>query len=117
MNYEESFETIVRVAREVSFHPVAPLGTEDFLRALVSRYVGSPEHFEQWLLEITSREFRNLDEKPRWLQDPEWPIMKSHPMVFVGQIDKEFPTNRTSFYVFWDQRQTGLTRVIVQVLS
>jgi len=117
MTYDESMDAVMRVARNQGFHPIVPLGTEDFLRSLVATYQGRTEDFEGWFLKVTEKEYRSFGEKPRWLQDPEWPILKGRPLAFVGQIDKHFPTNRTSFYVFWDQGGTGATRVIVQVLG
>ena len=117
MTYESAFGAIAQAGRKLGFHPIVPLGTQDFLRDLLSTYTGRPEGFEDWFLGAASLAYRSLNGRPRWLQDPEWPMAKGRPMVFVGQIDKSFATNKTSFYVFWDQEVTGATRVIVQVLS
>jgi hypothetical protein len=117
MIYEVVFDTVASVAAKLGFHPMVPLGTDDFLRAIVAAYTGTQEGFKDWFVATASAEYRALGERPRWLQDPEWPLLKGHPMTFVGQVDQRFPTNRTSFYIFWDQKQTGATRVVIQVLS
>src|SRR5207302_7372684 len=107
---------LLSLGRKYGFRPDLPIGMEEFLTSLVKSYDERLGPFEIWLQDRIAEAFTSVDARPKWKQHPEWPLHGGRPLEFVGQIDKQFPTNETSFYVFWD-RQRGLKRVVVQVLA
>lgn len=62
--------------------------------------------------EIEER-FRSLDQAPRWIQSPAWPIMDGRPLIFVGALDiSKIRHDVTDLYVFIDH--TGRTVTVEQ---
>ena len=40
----------------------------------------------KWLKQRLKQDFKCISDKPKWVDDPEWPFYEGTPMVFVGQI-------------------------------
>jgi hypothetical protein len=118
MTYDEIYEDLITIGQKHGFRPDVPIETEDFFRDLVASYRGPNDHLLSWLDEEAVKNYRFLVHLPRWLQEPEWPLIGGRPMTFVGQI--ELPkgsapalNHSAAFYVFWDSG-TGATKVVVQ---
>jgi hypothetical protein len=116
MTYEHLFPLLLELGRKYGFRPDLPLGMPEFLSSFVGNYQGNAAQVEQWLDGELSKTFAALVDRPRWIQDPEWPLRDGIPMVFVGQIDREIDTMDVSFYLFKD-KHIGVTKVVTQVVG
>jgi len=120
---------VFRVVRRICvFYKVDYSGTLErkFLSTLLLGYKGEDnmDNLEQWLKQEIQTKFPALNERPSWLQSPEWPFTNDVPMVFIGQIDVH-PSNTpdfsgyfhdsTSFYVFMPQGQGSCVVVMQQM--
>lgn len=119
MDYDDVYGTLMRVGLRFGFRPDVPEGMEEFVRAVVGDYKGSPEGFEEWFSKRATECYRVLEERPGWIQDPEWPVYNGKPMVFVGQLDFREGTeylgrHSGTFFVFWDP-EAPMLRTILQV--
>src|SRR3954453_20298791 len=107
MDYDNVFETLMKLGNRHGVRPDVPLESEDFFRDLVSSYAGLNANFSSWLDREISTQFRYILKPPEWLQGPEWPVFQGRPMLFVGQIDLPLGSNDqfhhdASYYVFLD---------------
>lgn len=95
--------------RWIGFYPdyVEPL------LALADRREG--DELKKWLrTEIESR-FHCLNKKPKWIQEPSWPIGENGPLVFLGQLDVSgYFHDAASIYIF-HERATGRIETVVQM--
>ena len=58
---------------------------------------------KKWLSSELLRCFRYSDKPPRWIQNPNWPIGKNGPFVFLGQIKVvNYFHDEAAIYVFHD---------------
>ena len=58
--------------------------------------------------------FRCVDQPPKWIQSPEWPIREGKPLVFVGQVPIDAPDlfhDKGAAYVFYDPAHGGFEAV------
>ena len=67
---------------------------------------------KKWLKEKIKSLFVYEKSPPRWIQDPEWPIVKGKPLVFKGQT-KNDPDDERVWYTFYDP-DTGEETTVVQ---
>lgn len=67
---------------------------------------------KKWLKEKIKSLFKYDNKLPRWIQDPEWPIVNGEPLTFKGQT-KERKDDERVFYTFY-QPETGEEMVVVQ---
>jgi hypothetical protein len=83
--------------------------SEEFFRNLLAQYTGHADNLAAWLEQQNPRHFIALGDRPRWIQNPEWPFSDGRPLVFAGQIDvstqhggiaAEIYHDDTSLYVF-----------------
>jgi hypothetical protein len=106
---------LVDVCKPFRVFPSSSLESEAFFRVLLAGYSGDPNPSEvtAWLEKEVSQHFVAIAERPRWIQNPEWPLVNGKPLVFAGQIDIEvqpgYPSanffhDDTSFYVFFGQK-------------
>jgi hypothetical protein len=82
-----------------------------FLLKLIERYDGAKDNdaLTAWLDQQIPQVFPALVERPKWIQNPNWPMAGGEPMWFVGQLeiairDKETAAkwfhDDTSIYIF-----------------
>jgi len=83
---------------------------DDFFNDLLSKYDGelTAEALTEWLDTEIPKHFRVFDERPIWIQDPQWLYHDGRPMIFVGQILLDNPPasllhDGTKFYLFIPQ--------------
>jgi hypothetical protein len=128
MTFELSFDNeaiyclLVDVCQAYGIYPSASLESEDFFRELLTHYPGEPDltNLTSWLEEQIPKHFVAVGERPKWIQEPEWPIVHGEPMIFAGQIDlstqggivSELYHDDTSLYVFVGRKTPPV--VIVQ---
>lgn len=117
----ETYQLVVETARRFSVDPSMSIEAENFFSELVTQYEGDKAGLVDWLEEQIPQYFVAIGERPRWLQNPEWPFADGRPMIFAGQIDwkhEEIPPevfhDNTSLYVFIG-RKTRPVVVIQQV--
>ncbi|MFB2586727.1 hypothetical protein [Herbiconiux liukaitaii] len=86
-----------------------PLGAE-----VLSSTAGLPaEQRTDAIRRAIEERFRSLDQTPRWIQSPEWPIVDGRPLIFVGALDiSKIRHDVTDLYVFIDD--TGRTVTVEQ---
>ena len=116
MDFEEASPLLLTISGKFGVRPDVPQEMPIFLGRLVGSYAGEVSSFEKWLHEQLDQNFTSMAERPRWLQDPQWPFRNEVPMVFVGQIDRRVGEMDVSFYVFKD-KFIGVTKVVTQVLG
>lgn len=114
----DKMEMLLELGNEFSFDPSCSMESEKYFLNLLSKYQNMDGDLVTLLREDIKKDFRVLDKKPRWIQDPEWQFNNGRPMEFVGQLEiKQEKTglhDDAIFYVFWD-RETGITKTIIQV--
>jgi len=116
MELDKAQDVLWNLGREYGFRYDVPIELEDYFAKLVKTYDGSADKLGAWLREKISADFLTMEEAPRWKQDPQWPVLKGKPMIFVGQLDRKVETMDVSFYVFKDH-STGVTKVVTQVIG
>jgi len=87
---------------------------EEYLKEIIS---SAPDGLtaaqrKKWLREHIKGLFRYEKSPPRWIQDPEWPIVQGKPLVFRGQTKSEANDERV-WYMFYDA-DTGEETVVMQ---
>ncbi len=120
-DFGDGLGDLLKVGKKYGFSFDMPLEMEGYFRRLVAQYDGSPKGFKAWLDGEAEKRFLVFKTRPKWLQNPEWPLGKSGPMVFVGQLNLPrgevyagvMQNHDASYYVFVD-RETGQTVTIVQ---
>ena len=75
----------------------------DFLNSIIQQ---APEGMKKgekkkWLKEKIKSMFKYDVKPPRWIQDPEWPIVNGKPLVFKSQTRLTINDERV-FYTFYD---------------
>ena len=62
---------------------------------------------------IIKEHFICMDKHPKWLQEPDWPIVDNIPAMFLGQLDiSKLKHDTTYLYIFWDKKSDRYTEVI-----
>lgn len=106
---------LLDIGVELGFDPTSSLEMEAWCARLV-RYHNPSD--EAGVRRTLGTAFRCLDNKPQWIQNPNWQVGPSGPMIFVGQLDCPPTPNlfhdHASFYVFFDP-STGERRTVLQV--
>lgn len=108
-------KTLLVVGIEFGVDYANSTALEEFLVNLVDDFSrqNSDTDLEKWLREQIPTHFIALNKRPKWLQEPEWPMSNGRPMIFVGQIDIEDESgSATSYYVFTLPREKPI--VIIQ---
>ncbi|NLB61286.1 MAG: hypothetical protein GX802_02500 [Clostridiales bacterium] len=87
---------------------------EDFLNTIIAT---APTELtkaqkKQWLKEKLKSLFKYDNKPPRWIQDPEWPIVNGEPLIFKSQT-KERKDDERVFYTFYHPK-TGEETIIEQ---
>jgi hypothetical protein len=119
-NYESSIPptwlgVLLDLGATLGFDPTSSIEMERWCSDLINRCDPCDEATVK--KKVTS-EFKCLAGGPRWIQNPDWPVGKSGPMVFVGQLDcppaEGLFHDETSFYVFFDP-DTAERQTVMQV--
>ncbi len=62
--------------------------------------------------EKINSDFICLKGKPKWIQDPNWPIDDGKPLVFVGELDMtDISHDTTKVYVFYNAKNKSFTNI------
>ena len=60
---------------------------------------------------IIKEHFICMDKHPKWLQEPDWPIVDNIPAMFLGQLDiSKLKHDTTYLYIFWDKKNKQIYR-------
>lgn len=83
------YSALLQICSRYGIDPSASVETEAYFRQFIRLYDREANivSFKLWLEEELPKHFRSLRESPRWLQEPEWPIIKGVPLFFAGQLD------------------------------
>jgi hypothetical protein len=85
----------------------------------LSKVVEGKEHLtlkdlQLWLKDKIITDFRCLKAAPKWLQNPDWPLVDNKPLVFVGQLDiSGLSHDNAQAYLFFDE-DSGVFTTITQ---
>jgi len=87
---------------------------EEYLNSIIASAPSELTEAQQkkWLKEKIKSLFRYDKSPPRWIQDPEWPIVNGKPLVFRSQT-KNDPNDERIWYTFYDS-DTGEEVKIMQ---
>lgn len=87
---------------------------EEFLNKIIEETPKeiSKTNQKKWLKDRIRSIFRYDNKPPRWIQDPEWPIVNGTPLVFKGQT-KEKKDDERVYYYFYNP-DTKEEKVIIQ---
>lgn len=87
---------------------------EEFLNKIIEETPKeiSKTNQKKWLKDRIRSIFRYDSKPPRWIQDPEWPIVNGTPLVFKGQT-KEKKDDERVYYYFYNP-DTKEEKVIIQ---
>lgn len=66
---------------------------------------------KKWIKDKIKELFKFDNKPPRWVQDPEWPIVNGKPLVFKGQT-KEQKNDERVFYTFYNPETQEETKVM-----
>ena len=114
----DKMEMLLKLGNEFSFDPSSSVESEEYFLNLLSKYQNEGSDLETLIRKQIKKDFRVLDKKPIWIQDPEWQFNNGRPMEFVGQIEIKKEKIRLHddaiFYIFWD-REIGITKTIIQI--
>lgn len=114
----DKMELLLELGQEFSFDPSSSIESEMYFISLLSKYKDNVENMFVLLRKEVQKDFRVVDKKPIWTQDPEWQFSDGMPMEFIGQIevkkDKINLHDDAIFYVFWN-RETGETKTVIQI--
>jgi len=87
---------------------------EEFLNKIIGEAPKdiSKTNQKKWLKDRIRNIFRYDSNPPKWIQDPEWPIVDGKPLVFKGQTKQKIDDERV-YYTFYNP-ETKEEKVIVQ---
>ena len=62
---------------------------------------------------IIKEYFICMDKHPKWLQEPDWPIVDNIPAMFLGQLDiSKLKHDTTYLYIFWDKKNRQIYKKV-----
>ncbi|MCL2522492.1 MAG: hypothetical protein FWE36_06500 [Erysipelotrichales bacterium] len=87
---------------------------EDFLNQIIESAPNdlSKTNQKKWIKDKIKSLFLFDKKPPRWIQDPEWPIVDGKPLVFIKQT-KETLNDERVFYTFYNP-ESGEETIVVQ---
>ena len=124
-NNPNIFDMLLNIGKQYGFDPQVPIESETYFRKLLTEYPGNEDMstLESWLHKRVQSDFVALEERPLWIQGPNWPFDNNlQPMIFIGQIDVKveqeskaahYLHDDTTYYVFMAQDPDPF-RIIVQ---
>lgn len=114
----DKMELLIKLGEEFGFDPLCSVESEEYFMKLLLKYQDEDDSLMNLLRQEIIKEFKCVEEKPKWIQNPEWQFNNKKPMEFVGQLELKQSKIRlhddATFYVFWD-RETGITKTIMQI--
>lgn len=95
---EEEFDFYLKVKPNwVSF------STEYFRELLKSCTGSNKKETERNISDRIKLDFKFINKKPNWLQDPNWPTMNNKPLLFISQVDiSTIKHDKAYAYIFTD---------------
>ncbi len=86
---------------------------EEFLNKIIADAPKELSKAKQklWLKEKIKDLFKYDSKPPRWIQDPEWPIVDGKPLVFRNQT-KEKSNDERVYYIFYNLETKEETKVM-----
>jgi len=108
-------DEILQAAVAFGFDPEVPEGTEEYLAKLVGQFEGSRAEFRAWFGPKLLTAFPAVQDRPRWVQEPEWPLLNGEPMLFLGQVEPHDPSwgSQRAYFLFSDSSGQNC-RVVTQ---
>ena len=108
---QETYILLLQACKRFGVDPSMSVESENFFRKLLAQYHGEASHGSilAWLDQQIAQHFLALNDRPNWIQSPEWPFADERPMIFAGQIDvtvehggmpSQLFHDDTSLYVF-----------------
>lgn len=68
---------------------------------------------KKWLKERIRGLFKYVKKPPRWIQNPQWPIIEDQPLIFLGQLKVvDYFHDETQIYVFHNPKDGSCETVI-----
>lgn len=114
MRLEDAFAAIMRIGDEVG---IRADNHEEIVNECLAKFEGGDQELGEWLRRRLLTLFPSMGQRPKWIQEEEWPVSPSgKPLVFLGQVDVKPSAlfhDDTSFYLFFDAA-TGETEVVTQ---
>ena len=101
-NELELYQHVEDVAGRLGVSPSVPVESETFFINLLRQFDGKAEDLTVWLEQQIVHHFIALGGRPKWIQDPEWPLANGVPMVFAGQIDVQKQQGELTSGLFHD---------------
>jgi hypothetical protein len=119
----ETYAMLLEACKGHGVDPSASLETEGFFRKLLPQYAGESDaaSIVAWLKEQVLQYFVAVSDRPKWRQNPQWPLEEGRPMIFAGQIDLSIQNggivstiyhDDTSLYIFIGRKSQPV--VVVQ---
>lgn len=118
----EIYELILKISIPLGVDPSSSMESENFFRDLIKKFEGEYDEvrINAWLKQQILNQFLAIHDRPRWIQNPEWPFSNNKPMVFAHQIDLSVKDSivaklfhdDTSLYVFLGRQHSPI--VIMQ---
>lgn len=66
-----------------------------------------------WLKTALQERFKCLAAPPKWLQSPNWPIVDSKPLCFIGQLDvTKLHHDKSQLYVFFNEDLKSFVTIV-----
>ena len=78
---DEILEILYSLGREFSFDPLSSVESENYFIKLLNEYDGID--LKEWLRNTVLKRFLFIENKPEWIQGPEWQFSNGKPMIFV----------------------------------
>lgn len=98
----DKMEILLQLGKEYSFDPLYCIESEKYFIKLLENYQGIKEDALKDLLRtIVAKDFEILDEKPVWVQNPDWQFNNDRPMIFVGQLEKSMINKTFSMLIYF----------------
>lgn len=114
----DKMEILLELGDEFAFDPSSSVESEKYFIELLSKYQNNDDNLTDLLREEIKKEFKVIEERPKWIQNPDWQFNNGKPMEFVGQLKvkqgKSELHDDAIFYIFWD-REMGIIKTIMQI--
>jgi|GEM_PF-1869953 len=114
----ELVNLVYNITAPYAVDPYCSKEMEEFFQGLLSQYYGDIKELPAWLDEKVQQSFIAINERPRWIQNPDWPMANGKPMIFVAKLDiakndLNIYHDDVSFYVFIGENVEP--RVVTQI--
>lgn len=91
------------------------LDEDDFHELLRAAGDRQGKALQEWLRAEVLRRFRYTKRPPRWIQNPQWPIRESVPLLFLGQLAAEGVLHDEAVVYVFMHPSSGAVETVVQV--